>query len=161
MEGGDFRGAIRNHEQIWLNIGWFMWNFMRSFENIILGIVNCVRVKNFERPFIEIRSHKTQLVALNSNLTESWLFKFEEAILIVLKHSLHAFPIPKVDLSFVEIFALEQVDWVGSFSISSLQVHCWPEVWAILKYVCGAVTEKTKLSINGFIVVKYFLIFHH
>jgi len=153
MEGGKFRGTISNYEQIWLDIRWFMPNFMRSFKNIILGVVYCVRVKHFKRPLIEIYSSKTELITLNTSLTESRLFIFVESILIVFKHSLHTFPIPKVYLSSVEIFALEHVDWLGSFSISSIQVHYRPEMWAILKDVRGTVTEEAKFCINRLIVV--------
>jgi len=59
MEGSQFIGALRNNKQIWLDIRWFMSNFMRSFEDIILGVVDCIGVKNFERPLIEIYSSLT------------------------------------------------------------------------------------------------------
>lgn len=140
-----------------------MSKFVKSLENIVLRVIQFVRVKYLEGTLIEICFLKAKIVTLNRGLTKSRLIVFLKTEYIIFKESLHIFSTSRVYFSFLKIFHLYSkfISSHRSLSISSVQVYFRSQIWTVLEHVCWTVTEEAELSVYSLITVEYFLILHH
>lgn len=133
---------------------------MYSVRNIILRVVDCVRVLSLKGTRNVILACTLHAITLNRSLTICGRIIFIKIVDIVLKHAFCLFRFSKKYSSFL-FFFFRKFNFCCPPFLLVLQIYLWSQMRATFEHMGRTITKKAKFSINCLIIVKNFFVFHH